>query len=137
MRCCLAVHWSRVDDVLKQAGDLTGTVIVNCCLPMNADDGGLAVATTSSGSEELAKKAHGARVVSAFNTVPSEVLFGVFDARHARQKPSLVYCGDDARAKQVAAKLIHDVGFDPIRCRATAHGAIYGAVRTPRGSARL
>ncbi|HEY3803527.1 MAG TPA: NAD(P)-binding domain-containing protein [Kofleriaceae bacterium] len=110
----LAVHWSRVDDVLKQAGDLIGTVIVNCCLPMTVDDGALAVATTSSGSEELAKKAHGAHVVAAFNTVPSEVLFGVFEARHARKRPSLVYCGDDARAKQVAAKLIHDVGFDPI-----------------------
>src|SRR5881396_2089859 len=34
----LAVHWSRVDDVLKQAGDLSGKVIVTCSLPMNADD---------------------------------------------------------------------------------------------------
>lgn len=34
----LAVHWSRVDDVLKQAGDLSGKVIVSCSLPMNADD---------------------------------------------------------------------------------------------------
>jgi 8-hydroxy-5-deazaflavin:NADPH oxidoreductase len=25
-----------------------------------------------------------------------------------------VYCGDDARAKQVAAGLIRDLGFDPI-----------------------
>jgi 8-hydroxy-5-deazaflavin:NADPH oxidoreductase len=31
-----------------------------------------------------------------------------------RRKPSLVYCGDDAKAKAVAAQLIHDVGFDPI-----------------------
>jgi len=29
----LAVHWSRVDDVLKQAGDLSGKVIVSCSLP--------------------------------------------------------------------------------------------------------
>src|SRR5579862_5992273 len=34
----LAVHWSRVDDVLTQAGDLSGKVIVTCSLPMNADD---------------------------------------------------------------------------------------------------
>src|SRR4029453_17016953 len=34
----LAVHWSRVDDVLKQAGELRGKVIVSCSLPMNADD---------------------------------------------------------------------------------------------------
>src|SRR5262245_3741611 len=26
----LAVHWSRVNDVLKQAGDLSGKVIVTC-----------------------------------------------------------------------------------------------------------
>ncbi len=32
----LAVHWSRIDDVLKQAGDLSGKVILTCCLPMDA-----------------------------------------------------------------------------------------------------
>ena len=32
----LAVHWSRVDDVLKKAGDVSGKVIVTCSLPMNA-----------------------------------------------------------------------------------------------------
>src|SRR5437879_7580832 len=34
----LAVHWSRVDDVLEQAGDVSGKVVVTCSLPMNADD---------------------------------------------------------------------------------------------------
>jgi predicted dinucleotide-binding enzyme len=34
----LAVHWSRIDDVLKQAGDLSGKVIVTCCLPMDSGD---------------------------------------------------------------------------------------------------
>ena len=67
----LAVHWSRVDDVLKQAGEVSGKVIVTCSLPMNADDTGLVIAHTSSGAEALAKKVPKARVVSAFNTVPS------------------------------------------------------------------
>src|SRR5436309_10143156 len=110
----LAVHWSRVDDVLKKAGDLSGKVIVSCSLPMNADDRGLVIAHTSSGSEELAKKIPKARVVSAFGTVPSEVLFDVFEARRKATKPSLVYCGDDASGKKVAAQLIRDVGFEPI-----------------------
>ncbi|HET7563991.1 MAG TPA: NAD(P)-binding domain-containing protein, partial [Gemmatimonadaceae bacterium] len=39
----LAVHWSRIDDVLHQAGDMSGTVIVSCSLPMNADDTELVV----------------------------------------------------------------------------------------------
>lgn len=110
----LAVHWSRIDDVFKHVGDVTGTVIVSCSLPMNADNTGLVIAHTSSGAEALAKRVPKARVVSAFNTVPSEVLFGVFAARRNATRPSLVYCGDDARSKRVAAELIRDVGFDPI-----------------------
>lgn len=110
----LAVHWSRVDDVLKQAGKLSGKVVVTCSLPMNAGDTRLVIAHTSSGAEALAKKIPRARIVSAFGTVPSEVLFGVFAARRSAKRPSLVYCGDHQAAKDVAATLIRDVGFDPV-----------------------
>jgi predicted dinucleotide-binding enzyme len=110
----LAVHWSRVDDALKQAGDLSGKVVVSCSLPMNADDTDLVIAHTSSGAEELAKKVPKARVVSAFSTVPSEVLFDVYEARRKATKPNVVYCGDDASSKKTAAQLIRDVGFDPV-----------------------
>jgi len=110
----LAVHWSRMDDVLAQAGDLSGKVIVTCSLPMNADDTGLVLGRTASGAEELAKRVPEARVVCAFNTVPSEVLFGVFEARRKATRPSLVYCGDDAGSKEIAAELIRDAGFDPV-----------------------
>src|SRR5207302_8897502 len=130
----LAVHWSRLDDVLKQAGDLSGKVIVTCSLPMNDDNTELVVAHTSSGAEELAKMIPKARVVAAFQTVPSEVLFGVYEAnphpslpqprgrggrrrnagRRKAARPSLVYCGDDKSGKAVAAELIRDVGFDPV-----------------------
>jgi predicted dinucleotide-binding enzyme len=109
----LAVHWSRFDDVLKQAGDLSGRIVLTCSLPMNDDDTALVVGHTSSGAEKLAKKLPDARVVSAFNTVPSEVLFSVFESRR-RFRPSLVFCGDDAGAKDVAAELIRDAGFDPV-----------------------
>ena len=110
----LAVHWSRIDDVLKQAGDLSGQVIVTCSLPMNQADTELVVAHTSSGAEELATKVPKARVVCAFNTIPSEVLFPVFEAKGRGSRPSLVYCGDDRGAKAVAAELIRDVGFEPV-----------------------
>lgn len=110
----VAVHWSRVDDVLKQAGDLTGKVIVTCSLPMNRDDTELVVAHTSSGAEELAQKVPGAHVVAAFSTVPSEVLFSVFEHAGKRPRPSLLYCGDHAASKKVAAQLVSDAGFDPL-----------------------
>jgi predicted dinucleotide-binding enzyme len=38
----LAVHWSRVDDVLRQAGDMAGKAVVTCSLPMSEDDTRLA-----------------------------------------------------------------------------------------------
>jgi predicted dinucleotide-binding enzyme len=81
---------------------------------MNDDDTELVVAHTSSGAEELARMIPTARVVSAFNTVPSEVLFGVYEAKSEGRRPSLVYCGDDEGGKAVAAELIRDVGFDPV-----------------------
>ena len=110
----LAVHWSRVDEVLKLAGNLSGKVIVTCSLPMGMDDQGLVIAHTSSGAEALAKKAPKAHVVSAFGTVPSEVLFDVFERKHSKPKPSLLYCGDHRGAKDVAVRLIRDAGFDPL-----------------------
>ena len=110
----VAVNWSQLDDALAQAGDLAAKVVLTCSLPMNADNSDLVVAPTSSGAEELARKAKGARVVAAFNTVPSEAFFGVFAARDAAPRPSLLFCGDDATAKQVAAGLIRDVGYEPV-----------------------
>jgi len=110
----LAVHWSRVDDVLRQAGDLTDKVVITCSLPMNADDSELTIAHTSSGAEELARKIPKARIVSAFGTVPSEVLFSVFQKRTRKTRPSLIYLGDDKKAKNAARRLISDAGFEPV-----------------------
>jgi len=110
----LAVHWTRVDDVLKQAGDLAGQVIVSCSLPMNIANTELVLGHATSGAEALAKKVPGADVVSAFNNIPSEVLFDVFAARGQATPPSMLYCGDTQAGKAVAATLIRDVGFDPV-----------------------
>lgn len=110
----LAVNWLQVDDVLKQAGDLSGKVIVTCCLPMNEESTELTIAHTSSGAEELAKKVRRAHVVATFGTIPSEVLFGVFETKRRGKRPSLVYYGDHEGAKDVAVRLIRDVGFEPV-----------------------
>ena len=108
------MHWLRIEDTLSQAGDLSGKVIVTCSLPMNEDNTELVIAHTSSGAEELARMIPQARIVAAFNTVPGEVLFNVYEARHKTNRPSLVHCGDEARSKSVAAELIRDLGFDPV-----------------------
>ena len=110
----LAVHWSRVNDVLRQTGTLSGRVVVSCSLPMNTRDTQLVAGHRTSGAERLARKIPRAKVVGAFNTAPSEVLFAVHEARRRVRRPGLIYYGDDARAKRVARTLIQDVGFDPV-----------------------
>ncbi|MBB3139921.1 NADPH-dependent F420 reductase [Halomonas organivorans] len=120
----LAVHWSRVEDVLALAGDLADQVVVNCCVPLDEHDRDLVMGTTTSGAEWLAERLPRARLVSAFNTSPSEALFGVFENREdAAPHPQLLYYGDDAGAKALARRLIEDVGYEPLDA---------GALRTAR-----
>ena len=110
----LAVHWSRVDDVLSLAGDLAGKTVITCSLPMTHDDSALVVGHSSSGAEELAARIAGAHVVSAFSSTPSEVLSAVFDTKGSEARPTLIYCGDNIGAKRTAATLISDLGFMPL-----------------------
>ncbi len=44
----LAVHWMRVDDVLAQAGDLSGKTLLTCSLPMSKDDSHIVIGLTTS-----------------------------------------------------------------------------------------
>lgn len=109
-----AVHWTRIDDVLGQAGNLSGKIVLTCSLAMSADDSHLVIGHTSSGPEALAEKLPGAHVVAAFNTVPGEVLFPTFEAKGSGTPPDLIFCGDDDDAKARVAELIGDAGFNPV-----------------------
>lgn len=110
----LAVHWTRVDDVLRQAGSFSGKTVITCSMPMSADDSRMVIGLATSGAEALAAKKPRAHVVSAFSTAPSEVLLPVFNGRRRANRPDMVYCGDDATAKRKAARLIRDAGFHPV-----------------------
>jgi 8-hydroxy-5-deazaflavin:NADPH oxidoreductase len=114
----LAVHWSRVTSVLRAAGSLRGKILIDCTNPMNAADDALAVGHRTSGGEIVARRARGARVVKAFNTVPAELLHAGPDV--LEERPSVCYCGNDAGAKRVVARLIKQIGFEPVNCGALA-----------------
>jgi hypothetical protein len=110
----LAVHWARIDDVLRQAGDLSGKLVLTCSLPLNLQNTELVLGHTTSGAEALAEKLPGTEVIAAFQTIPSEILFGTFDRRGKAKPPSLVYCGGTPTGKSRAAGLIRDLGFQPV-----------------------
>jgi predicted dinucleotide-binding enzyme len=110
----LAVHWSRLDDVLAQAGSLSRKTVLTCSLPMTKNDSRMVLGHMTSGAETLAARRRKAHVVSAFSTAPSEVLSSVFEKRKRKTRPDLVFCGNHKAAKKTAAKLIRDIGFNPV-----------------------
>ncbi|MFD2175889.1 NADPH-dependent F420 reductase [Rhodobacter lacus] len=109
----LAVHWSRVPDVLAQAGDLAGKVVLNCCVPLDETDTTLVLGPTTSGAEELARLRPAAHWVGCFNTSPSECLASVFACKGQEDPPQLLVYGADAGALEIAQTLIRDIGFAP------------------------
>jgi hypothetical protein len=111
----LAVRWRDVPDAIGQAGTLNGRIVIDCTNPLKPDMSGLALGHTTSAAEEIARMAPGAKVVKAFNTAFAQVyqednrLFG-------SRRATMFYCGDDAESKIKTAKLINDVGFEPVDC---------------------
>jgi hypothetical protein len=108
----LAVPYSAVADALKAAGSLEGKIlfsIVNALLP---DMSGMAVGTTTSGAEEIAKLAPNARVVEAL-PVFAEVLNSE-SRRFNEQQATVFYTGDDEQSKQVVADLLRELDVEPI-----------------------
>ena len=77
----LAVHWSRVDDVLAPAGSLARKTVVTCSLPMTKNDSRMVLGLTTSGAETLAARLRRTNVVSAFSTAPSEVFLSVRESK--------------------------------------------------------
>lgn len=110
----LAVHWSQVGDVLAQAGDLAGVVILNCCVPLDDANETLVLGGITSGAEELAALRPDGRWVGCFNTVPSESFEPVFAASGRGPRPHVLVYGDDEGAKEIARPLVRDVGFEPL-----------------------
>ena len=105
----LATQWPDTRAVLAGLGDLTGKVLIDATNPLLPDLSGLEVGNTSSGGEQVAAWAHGARVVKAFNTIGFNIMA---NSAFAAGKVVLFYCGDDADAKQTVKQLAEDLGFD-------------------------
>ncbi|MCT4575904.1 NAD(P)-binding domain-containing protein [Donghicola sp.] len=110
----LSVHWSNVDDVLTQAGDLAGKVVLNCCVPLDDANDSLVLGPKTSGAEELARLRPQAIWVSCFNTAPSESFAPVYANKGQGTPPDLLMYGDAPQAKAVAKQLIKDAGFAPL-----------------------
>jgi 8-hydroxy-5-deazaflavin:NADPH oxidoreductase len=106
----LATPWSTTQQAVQTAGDLRAKIVVDTTNPLLPDLSGLIFSGSSSGGEEIAKWAPGAHVVKAFNTIGHNIMA---DPNLGGQQATLLYCGDDDRAKSVVHSLAADIGFEP------------------------
>jgi len=106
----LTVPWPAAQDALRSAGDLQGKIVLDCTNPLMPDLSGLTVGYTSSGGEQVAAWAPGARIVKIFNTTGFP---NMANPEYREGRAMMLYCGDDADAKTVAAQLAAEIGFDP------------------------
>jgi hypothetical protein len=106
----LAVPWGAAQSAVKGLGSLRGTILIDCTNPLAA---GLqpAVGGDTSGAEEIARWAEGARVVKAFNTTGAN---NMIDPDYAGTPLSMFVCSDDADAKSTVAQLAEDLGFEAV-----------------------
>jgi predicted dinucleotide-binding enzyme len=109
----LATPYSAAPEALRQAGDLSGKVLIDISNPITPDFKALTVGHNTSAAEEIQKIVPQARVVKAFNTVFAELL--PLDARKGRAAPVQIFiAGDDDAAKQTVADIVSNAGFEPV-----------------------
>jgi 8-hydroxy-5-deazaflavin:NADPH oxidoreductase len=108
----LAVPWAAVADAMSAAGSMAGKILHTTVNALSSDKGGLAVGTTTSAAEEIAKLAPGARVVEAL--APFAELLAAGSTAVAGQQSTAFCCGDDPEAKSIVAGLMRETGTEVI-----------------------
>ncbi|HKB57664.1 MAG TPA: NADPH-dependent F420 reductase [Lacunisphaera sp.] len=113
----LATPWDAVPAVINAMGDVRNKIIIDCTNPLSLNAEGslsLSLGSSTSGAEEVARLATGARVAKAFNTYGWENFADSSYPGYGDLKPVMFYCSDDDDAKEVVVKLAKDLGFEPL-----------------------
>jgi 8-hydroxy-5-deazaflavin:NADPH oxidoreductase len=116
----LAVGWEGVRGAIEAAGPFGEKVLWSIVSPLKPDFSGLAVGTTTSGSEEIAKLATGASLVAGWP--PFADVLASSSTHFGQERLTLFYCGDEAAAKQRVAPL-----FDALDVDAVDAGPLFAA----------
>ncbi len=99
----LAVRPDGLQEIVAQGGDWSGKVVIDA---MNRFSG-----SAESLGEEVARLIPDANVVKALNTIGAEH-YG--QPQFGGQKATMFICGDDVKAKSVAARLAEELGFEVV-----------------------
>jgi hypothetical protein len=107
----LATPWHGTETAVRAAGDLRDKTVIDCTNPLKPDFSGLEVGLSTSGAEQVAQWAKGAKVFKAFNTTGFNIMA---DPVINGIRTVMFVCGDDETAKPVVMQLASDIGFDAV-----------------------
>jgi predicted dinucleotide-binding enzyme len=107
----LAVPYGAAQQVAESVRDWRNRILVDATNPLAPGLAGLALGTTTSGAEQVAQSARGARVVKAFNTTGAE---NMAEPRFAAGAVFMPVAGDDADARARVVALATLLGFDAV-----------------------
>lgn len=107
----LAVPFGAVDDAVRTMGEaVDGKVLIDVTNALD-ENMGLAIGCTTSGAEQLHKKARGAKVVKCFNTNFAQHM----DSGKIGEQPLTAFAAtDDEEARRTAMDLATAIGFDAV-----------------------
>lgn len=109
----LSLPWRVAEEALRDLGDLSGKVVIDCMNPLGMVDGalGLMLGHTTSGAELVQSWLPGAHVVKTLNQVGADIMA---DTGRLPHRPVQFVAGNDAGAKAAAMTLLADLGFEAL-----------------------
>lgn len=108
----LTVRWVDIEAAMQSLGGASGKIILTTVNALKADMSGLAVGTTTSAAEEIAKLAPLAQVVESILPF-ADVLLSP-DRKFGDDRPAVFYCGDSVEAKVFIVPLLEELGVTPV-----------------------
>ncbi|MBL8269731.1 NADPH-dependent F420 reductase [Steroidobacter sp.] len=109
----IAVPYGALPELGKSLGNaLKGKVVIDACNPFPQRDGEIATRARAQGAGRVsAELLPGARIVRAFNAIGAARMGSAYETPG---KIGMPIAGDDAQAIELAARLIRDVGYEPV-----------------------
>lgn len=105
----LATPWAETEKAIRAAGDLAGKIVIDCTNPSAPATPQLLLGHTTSGAEQVAAWATGAKVCKAFNCCS---FYTMADPAYREGRAAMFVAGDDGPAKATVLKLCSDLGFE-------------------------
>lgn len=117
----IAVPWTHKEDAIPEAGPYDDKIVIDAMNPYT-EDFELEDLGDRTASEITKTLVPGARLVKAFNTILYKRLATEGKPKGAKDRLAVFLAGDDPEAKAVVAKLIDEVGFEPVDTGSLAEG---------------